>query len=157
MKGMFSSQPCNANQYILSKNDNFRFASCTWMKKAPRTHKVISSLCTGQRAASYTLSFAKVLHGRPRAQGRAWVRQFWFTGVSNSRSFFCVQCLIPEKNGNSLFVINWESSKYPEVLLHLVTLSKGWCHLRLVHTQKHSSCLAPGMRISLLQKIYLTL
>lgn len=77
MKCMFSSQPCNANQYILSKNDNFRFLSCTWMKKALvlKTCKVIFSSCPGQWGQPATLralpncSMADLEH-----MSREWIR-----------------------------------------------------------------------------------
>lgn len=83
------------------KNDNFRFPSCTWMKKALvlKTCKVIYPLyAQAVRAASYTLSLANALHARPRARGqRLHQTQFWCTLVSDSIGSFHAHCLIPGK------------------------------------------------------------
>lgn len=175
MKCMFSSQPYNANQYVLLKNDNFRCPSCTRTKKVPvlRTCRVIFSLCTGQWGQLATLwasptSPADVLHARPRARGqRLHQAQLRCTVMSTrswteSTSSLQVHCWIPKKNVKHLLVANWESNK--TVLRRRKKSIFASCNpvkkpmsSALVHTQKCCSCLAPGMRISSLQKTYLTL
>lgn len=150
-QGTSSSQPCKCKSGRPAEKSQFRVFLLYPNEKGARSQDLQTHSLFGAQASG-----GSSLHGAPRQRGSHQTSRAWAEVVADT-------ALMYSHVHEHLLVANWESNKTvfrrgekKKVFLHCNPVKKPTSSA-LVHTQKCCSCLAPGMRISLLQKTYLTL